>query len=56
MKILHYPLQQGYPEIDDDTLGIGAHTECLVFLTSFLLLLMSSVASRSGHQWRAGLL
>jgi len=34
MKILHYPLQDGHPEIDDDTPGIGAHTdfECFTIL------------------------
>ncbi|KAH0832404.1 2OG-Fe(II) oxygenase [Lanmaoa asiatica] len=31
MKALHYPLQEGHPEIDDDTPGIGAHTECSCF-------------------------
>ncbi|KAN0088084.1 hypothetical protein V8E55_006705 [Tylopilus felleus] len=34
MRVLHYPLQNGYPEIDDDTPGIGAHTdfECFTIL------------------------
>lgn len=40
MRALHYPLQDGHPEVDDDTPGIGAHTECLAFLTFFLLLLI----------------
>ncbi|KAG8214934.1 hypothetical protein J3R82DRAFT_10124 [Butyriboletus roseoflavus] len=34
MRTLHYPLQDGHPEIDDDTPGIGAHTdfECFTIL------------------------
>ncbi|KAI9462101.1 2OG-Fe(II) oxygenase [Boletus coccyginus] len=34
MKMLHYPLQDGHPEIDDDVPGIGAHTdfECFTIL------------------------
>lgn len=49
MKILHYPLQDGYPGVNDDTPGVGAHTEYLIFLTSLILLLMSSVVLRSEH-------
>ena len=40
MRALHYPLQDEYPEIDDSTIGIGAHSECLVFLTPFPPLLI----------------
>jgi isopenicillin N synthase-like dioxygenase len=41
MRVLHYPLQDGHPGIDDDTPGIGAHSEYLlsfysVYLNSFL--------------------
>ncbi|KAG6379453.1 hypothetical protein JVT61DRAFT_11933 [Boletus reticuloceps] len=31
MRVLHYPLQSGHPEVNEDTPGIGAHSECLCF-------------------------
>jgi len=34
MRTLHYPLQDGHPDVDDETPGIGAHTdfECFTIL------------------------
>ena len=56
MKVLHYPLQDGHPEIDDDVPGLGAHTECLASFATFLLLLMLPIVSRSENQQSAELL
>ncbi|KAG9312100.1 hypothetical protein JVU11DRAFT_7384 [Chiua virens] len=34
MRMLHYPLRDGYPDIDDNTPGVGAHAdfECFTIL------------------------